>query len=113
MPNFLRDGKQVISVFCRDKQATVVISKSHIAVFDDEIAETRRMQCQRIASVQTLRARRAPTAAENWETTFPLLWCSAGRAPHNDSPETTVFSFRRGEAANAAFGQPAAIVDHE
>src|ERR1044072_9539553 len=101
MPKFLRDGKQVVSVFCRDKQATVVISKSHIAVFDDEIAETRRMQCQRIASVQTLRARRAPPVAENWETNFPQFWGIAGRAPHDDSTETTTVSAKRRRRAHA------------
>ena len=48
-PDFVCDRKQVIGVLSKDKQATVVISKSHITAFDDEIPEARGVQCRGIA----------------------------------------------------------------
>jgi hypothetical protein len=35
------------------------------------------------------------------------------RAPDNDSSEPAVFSFKRGEIADAAFVQTAAIIDYQ
>jgi hypothetical protein len=88
--------KQAIDVLCKDKQATIVICKSHITAFDDKIPEARRVQCRGIASVEPLRAGRPHPVAENWQTNLRQLRCVAMRAPDNDSSEMAVFSFQRG-----------------
>src|SRR4029453_2981373 len=111
-PDFVCDRKQVIGVLCKDKQATIVIRKSHITAFDDKIPEARRVQCRGIASVEPLRARRPRSVAENWQTNLPQLWSVAMRAPDNDSSETAVFSFKSGQITDAAFVQTAAIIDY-
>src|SRR5262249_47471947 len=89
-PDFLCDGQQVIGVFCRKEQATIVIRKSHITTFDDKGPEARRVQRRGIASIETLGTRWARPVAENWQTNLSQLRCVPVRAPHNDSSETTI-----------------------
>src|SRR5262249_14522837 len=43
-PDFACDPKQVIDVFCNDKQTTIVIPKSYVTAFDNKIPEARRLQ---------------------------------------------------------------------
>jgi hypothetical protein len=50
------DGEQVIRVFCRKKQTTIVIRKNYITTLDDKGPEARRVQRRGIASIETLRA---------------------------------------------------------
>src|SRR5262245_5320754 len=107
------DRKQLIGVLGKDKQATIVIRKSHIMAFDDEVPEARGVQCRGIAGVETLRAGRPRAIAENRETNLPELRRVTVRTPDNDSNQMTVFSLERGQIADAAFVESAAIVDYE
>src|SRR5437764_14866024 len=43
-PDFVCHPKQVTGMFCKNKQATIVIRKSHITALHDEISEARRVQ---------------------------------------------------------------------
>ena len=58
-PDFVCDRKQVIGVLCKDKQATIVIRKSHITAFDDKIPEARGVQCRGIAEGRAAVGRKA------------------------------------------------------
>src|SRR5262249_712206 len=56
---------------------------------------------------------RPRAVAENRQTNFPQLWRVPVHAPDNDSSQTAVLCFERGQIANAAFVESAAIVDDQ
>src|SRR5262249_5386821 len=113
LPDFSRNGKQVVGLFYADKQTAVFIGEHRVIRSDDEISTPRGVQRQRIAGIEAPWTGGASAVAENWQTNFPQLRRVAVCAPHNDSSQIAVLSLERGQIADAAFVQSAAIVDDQ
>ena len=113
LPDLARDGKQFFGVFPRPKKTTVVVGKDDIAGLHEEIAEARRLERGVIARVEPLRPARPWAVTEDRQTNLSQLGRVAMRAPNDNAGEPAMLRFQGGQIADAAFIEPAAVVDHQ
>jgi hypothetical protein len=113
LPDLARDGKQLFGMLLGGEKTTVLVGKDDIAGLQQEVAEAGRLKGGGIARVEPLRAARPGAVTKNWQTDLPQLGRVAMCAPNNNTSEPAMLRFQRGQIANAAFVESAAVVDHE